>query len=124
MDLWLAAGFHRLRNASNAPVARVQRAVERYRGGTTRPVLLSIDRPRFPLAGAQLGVPDSVQIEFVVDSSGLVIPESIRPIRASFREYADAAMRAVRTARFAPARIGRCAVPARLVMPVHFLLGG
>lgn len=123
VDLFLAAGHGRLRNARNVHIAVFPYISTIYRGGETRPTLLSAGRlPEFPAAAIRAGIGDSLLVEFVVDTTGRAQPGSLILVRRSYREFAEAAFLAVRTARFTPARRGDCAVAARVQMPINFVL--
>jgi len=119
IDLWLAAGFHRLRNAVSVPLARVRRAEPRITAGVVAPRFIAFDRAGRPPA-RRGSVEDRLMLEFVVDTLGRVVPESARPFPGGARDYLLDALRVLRTARFSPARVGRCLVPARASLPVTF----
>ena len=119
IDLWLAAGFHRLRNAVSVPLARVPRAEPRHTADVVAPRFIAFDRAGRPPAGRG-SVADRLMLEFVVDTMGRAVPESARPFPGSSGEYLLDALRVLRTARFSPARVGRCLVPARASLPVTF----
>ena len=57
---------------------------------------------------------------FNVDTAGRVEPDSIVFLQAGYREYAERALRMLRSARFAPAHVGRCPVRARTQMAIVF----
>lgn len=58
--------------------------------------------PAYPSTEQAYGVTGEVRLAFVVDSTGVVDRTTIRVLRASTREFADAAVRAVSDYRFIP----------------------
>jgi protein TonB len=78
-------------------------------------------RPSYPESSRRKGEQGSVLIETVVGSDGVAVDP--RVVRSSgFSALDEAAVRAVRKARFEPARVqGRC-VPSTVRLPVRFLL--
>lgn len=80
---------------------------------------------RYPDTLLRSGIEGGAVIQFVVNANGRVEPESIRPLSATRKEFAESAIRYVRSdARFTPARRAGRATCALLQAPFDFLLGG
>lgn len=77
-------------------------------------------RPAYPDSLFRENVTGHVLVEFVVDTSGSVVLESISSISSSHVQFTDAVRRALREARFSPARIGGRAVRQLVQLPVRF----
>jgi protein TonB len=77
--------------------------------------------PDYPLPLRQAGVEGSALVEFDVDASGRVV--SARSLRATHREFEEAAVRAVLRWRFEPGHRDGRPVPFRMVVPIGFSLG-
>ena len=122
LDFWVAAGFLRLPNAGNVPLARVTRTLTRYQGDVIQPRLLDYDRRRFPDIATRAGAEPRITFVFEVDTTGRVVPGSIRPAQGGWRPFTVEAARVLRTARFAPGRIGRCFVPQRVTVPFSLIV--
>ncbi len=120
VDLWLAVGVGRREGAVNLPVARARRVV---RAGEIPPRLLGIAyRPQFPVEALRAGIGEQLVMEFVVDTTGYVIPESIDLVRATFREFAEEAVRAIRSTHWEPGHVGRCALRMWVRQPIGFTI--
>ena len=79
--------------------------------------------PEYPLAARTAGIEGRVLLLAVIDESGHVAALSIRS--SSGEEMLDeAAMRAVRSWRFFPARSGGAVVSAEVLVPVRFSIRG
>ncbi len=121
IDLWLGVGRWQGYALEDVPVGRTLRVRPRVRGGQTPPRLISYDyTPHYPERAGLAGLGDVLVLEYVVDTAGRVDPDSIRFLQPGFREFALEALKWVRSARYAPARIGGCAVRARVQHPIHF----
>lgn len=121
VDLWLGVGRWQGNALADEFVARVVRTRPRVRGGEVRPRLLSFGyQPHFPEGAAHVGLGDRLILEFFVDTAGRVEPDSIVFLQATFREFAEEALKTIRSARFAPARIGGCAVRQRVRQSITF----
>lgn len=120
INLWLSVGGGRLENHENIAVARFRRIRQTVEGEVPARLLRVGHYPQFPPLAVAAGVGDSMIFEFVIDTTGRVIRESIRPVRASYREFAEEAVRAIMSANFAPARIGRCKIRTRVQQSVNF----
>ena len=122
IDLWLAVGTRRHETAENVPIGSYVRTSSRGDAVETRPRLLSLGyRPRFPPAAVIAHAGDSLLFSFVVDTSGRVEPGSIEPLQATFREFAQEAVRSILSARFSPGRLNGCPIPVRVQQPIYFL---
>ena len=123
VDLRVAVGTHRLDDADNVVVAtRPWQSRHLANGRAEPPRLLTIGyRPRFPAAAIQQHLGDSLVVGFYVDTSGFVEPGSIVPVQATYREFAEEAVKALRSARFSPARLGGCPVRVRAQMSIPFI---
>jgi len=84
------------------------------------PALISFPRLSYPVGLRRAGLGDRVTLQFVVLSDGRIDPGSLDLLQAGYREFAIQAINGVRKARFRPARIGACAVPTVVAMPVDF----
>jgi TonB family protein len=62
--------------------------------------------PRYPAELRAVRLQGSVSARFVVDTTGLVIMESVRVDAATHERFADAVMDALRRCRFTPAELG------------------
>ena len=77
-------------------------------------------RPAYPDSLFRESVTGQVLVEFVVDTSGAVVLESISSISSTHVQFTDAVRRALREARFSPARISGRAVRQLVQLPVRF----
>ena len=77
-------------------------------------------RPVYPDSLYRENVMGQVLIEFVVDATGAVDPESISRISSTHPLFTDAVWRALRGARFHPATIGGRPVRQLVQLPVKF----
>lgn len=122
IDLWLAVATRRHETAANVPIGSYVRMSSRGDVVETRPRLLSLGyRPRFPPAAVVAHAGDSLLFSFVVDTSGRVEPGSIEPLQATYREFAQEAVRSILSARFSPGRLNGCPIRVRVQQPIHFL---
>jgi TonB family protein len=124
VDLWLVAVIGRPDSGGTGiAMARIRHAVDRISGVTRPPrYVASAYRPHFPDAALRANIGSKMVFEFVVDTTGYVIPASIVPVRAEFREYAEEALRWVRSEHFEPAVVGRCKVQSRVRQPLSFIV--
>lgn len=93
---------------------------------------ISVIPPRFPQQAMADVVGATVVLKFVVDSTGRVERKTIHDVWPAshsrlagdrgvyYDDFREAAVRAVRTARFRPARLAGCPVSQRVVMPFIF----
>ena len=124
VDLWLGVGPWKADAIADTAVARVRRIAPKLRGHQTRPRLLSSGyTPHFPDAGLRGGVGDELILDVIVDTAGHVVPDSIVFLRAGFREFAEEALKWVRSARFEPARVAGCPVRVHIQQAISFRFG-
>ena len=74
----------------------------------------------FPRHLRKTGMSERVVLQFVINADGRMDPTSLELVRANNRELASEAIRGIKDARFRPAMIGSCAVPALVLLPVDF----
>ena len=79
-------------------------------------------RPAYPDSLFRESVTGQVLVEFVVDTSGSVVVESISSISSTHVQFTDAVRRALREAHFSPARVSGRAVRQLVQLPVRFEL--
>ena len=77
-------------------------------------------RPAYPDSLFRERVAGQVLVEFVVDTSGLVIAESISAVSTTHALFTDAVRRALRDARFHPATLAGRRVRQLVQLPVKF----
>jgi TonB family protein len=82
----------------------------------------AVVRPSYPDSLFREHVPGQVLVEFVVDTTGLVILESISGISSTHTLFTEAVRRALRDARFHPATIAGRKVRQLVQLPVKFEL--
>jgi hypothetical protein len=79
--------------------------------------------PHYPLAAEfPHGVSGFAHFQFVIDTSGHPIPGSFVLLETNYREFADAALAAIKASTFYPATIGGCPVPSLVHQRVRFLI--
>lgn len=76
--------------------------------------------PRYPPTLREMGVSGRVVVRYVVDTLGLVEPDSWMVVRTDAEGFAAAAREAVLRSRFAPARIRGRAVRQLVEQPIAF----
>lgn len=74
----------------------------------------------YPLVAAQLGVGDSLLLQFVVEENGRADPATLRVLRGRWREFALAAREALAGQRYQPAMTGGCPVRQLVQTPFDF----
>jgi protein TonB len=77
---------------------------------------------KYPESLRTAGIEGDVILEFVIDAEGRVDARSIRVVSSNHRQFTDAALRALNTARFVPAELGGRPVPQLVRMPFAFKL--
>jgi hypothetical protein len=99
-------------------------------------VITSETAPEYPVAAKQVKAAGVIVVDFDVDSTGHVVPESIRDVRspqlaqlsgmalAAHNEFFESVRSWLPTTRFTPARIGGCPVRQQLRKPITFDLSG
>jgi Gram-negative bacterial TonB protein C-terminal len=75
---------------------------------------------RFPFNARLAGVGDSVTIAFTVDSDGMIVPESLELVRATYRDFVASVLGALTKTRYHPAYLGDCAVATRMTQRFLF----
>ena len=90
-----------------------------------RPLNLKTAAIRYPAELREKKVQGEVRANFVVDSTGAVVPESIRILDSTHRDFADAVVQHLRAVRFEPALRDRRPVCALMHgWPFRFRLDG
>lgn len=84
------------------------------------PAVLDYQVLAYPANLARAGVRGRVLLEFIIGTDGALEPGSLELLDAPHSELATLAVQGLKTARFRPAKIGRCAVPALVRLPVDF----
>lgn len=78
--------------------------------------------PQYPeIAGAH-GVEEKLLVQFIVTEEGRADMSSVRFLRVTYRDFAEAVLRALPTFRFEPAEVGGCPAPQVVQMPFEFSL--
>lgn len=90
---------------------------------TARPDIGAI-RPAYPDSLFRANVVGQVLVEFVVDTTGSVVLESISSVSSTHPLFTDAVRRALREANFTPARVSGRAVRQLVQLPVRFEIPG
>lgn len=120
--------FPRPGPATNRDGARVRlRLVDTSRVHTTAVPLMTIAVPRirtdeevrqtrpprlrYPNNGRFAAIEEDVELQFVVDTTGRVLPGSVRVIRGKYLDFIELVIEGLAEARYAPARMGNCPVP-------------
>ncbi len=75
---------------------------------------------KFPFTARLAGLGDSVTIAFTVDSDGIIAPESLELVRASYRDFVSSVLDALGKTRYHPAYLGDCAVATRMTQRFLF----
>jgi protein TonB len=96
-------GIYAATELDHAPAARVQTP------------------PDYPARMRQEGIGGTVLVEFEVNTAGAVVRAAV--LDCSRREFAEAALRAVRQWRFEPGRRHGRVVPFRVTVPIEFGIG-
>ena len=68
----------------------------------------------FPFTARVAGVGDSVTIAFTVDANGMIAPESLELVRATYRDFVSSVLDALGKTRYHPAYLGDCPVATRM----------
>jgi TonB family protein len=80
--------------------------------------------PRFPEILKSAGVEGKVLASFIVDTTGLAVPESFKVLKATHELFAQAVRDAVPAMRFLPAQVGGRPVKQLVEEPFVFAIGG
>jgi TonB family protein len=86
----------------------------------TLPTLDRITYPHYPIAAQQRAVEGFALFQFVVDASGTAEPGSFVLLQTNYRDFAEAAMTALRQTTYHPALVGGCPVPSLVTQRVGF----
>lgn len=76
----------------------------------------------YPRTAKLAGQSGSAIVQFVVDTSGRAKPESITCMQATYKDFADAAMAAVKTMEFTPATLEGHKIEQLVQYPIDFKL--
>jgi len=76
----------------------------------------------YPRTAKLAGMNGSALVQFVVDTSGRAIPESITCMQATYKDFADAAIAAVKMMEFVPATIEGHKIEQLVQYPIDFKL--
>ncbi len=78
-------------------------------------------RPEYPDVPRQIGLPGTVELQWVVDERGKAIPKSIIVEHADFKEFLAAAVHVVLGATFNPAYWGTCPIKEVVKQSINFV---
>lgn len=84
------------------------------------PEMLHMPRINYPMGALRTRTTDRVVLRFVVQEDGRPDTSTIELVQASYRDFARVVLRSISDARFKPARIGACAVPVLVNVPIDF----
>lgn len=84
------------------------------------PLVLDYPRMDYPPNMLQHGMSGRVGLEFIIRTDSTMDQSSLQVLESPHSEFATRALRGLTVARFRPARIGSCAVPALVRLPVDF----
>jgi len=87
------------------------------------PRLKSAEPPKYPLDAKAAGIPGRVVLRFVIGENGRVIPSTVQTVEAEYREFIDASVESILSARFEPAEIAGCPVPMQIEQGLAFKIG-
>jgi TonB-like protein len=90
----------------------------------SEPAVISLPPLTYPEMLRRAGFTDRILLQFVVLSNGRIDESTLDLLHADYREFAVEAIHGVREARFRPARIGTCAVPTVVALPIDFKIRG
>ena len=79
--------------------------------------------PGYPETAKVAGVQARVELQFIVDESGHVPPNSIQVVSAAYQEFVESAVNAVRAETFRPAMAGGCPLKMQVEQGVRFTIG-
>ena len=84
------------------------------------PAVMSALRREYPAALRDQGITGTVTVRMRIRPDGTVDPASAEVQSATRPDFAEAALRVVRTMRFRPGRVHGHAVPTWVILPVNF----
>ncbi|HEY7028113.1 MAG TPA: energy transducer TonB [Gemmatimonadales bacterium] len=87
------------------------------------PQLKSAEPPKYPLIAKAAGLPGRVVLRFVIGENGRVIPSTVQTVEAEYREFIDASVESILSAKFEPAQISGCPVPMQIEQGLAFKIG-
>ncbi|MFN8652558.1 MAG: energy transducer TonB [Gemmatimonadales bacterium] len=76
----------------------------------------------YPAALQAAGIPGRAELQFVIDTTGLIEAPSVTVLTATHEAFANAARESIAEVRFAPARYGGRAVRQLSRLPIKFVL--
>lgn len=80
----------------------------------------SAKAPKYPPNALRARIPADVELDFIIDETGRVLPNSIRLVSAPYLEFAESAEAAVLAEKFHPAKAGGCPVKMRVHQHVRY----
>jgi len=78
--------------------------------------------PQYPDIARNQGIEEKLVIQFTVTAEGRADMSTVRFLRVTYRDFAEAVLRALPTFRFKPAEVGGCPVPQVVQLPFEFSL--
>ena len=84
------------------------------------PSVLTFPQVRYPADLHQAGVTGRVLLEFIIGPDSVLEPGSLQLLESPHPQLATLALEGLKTARFRPAKIAGCVVPALVRLPVDF----
>jgi TonB family protein len=94
------------------PYVRIDRPARQRRGKA----------PTYPPVARARDVEESMLVQFVVTEAGRADMATVRFLRGSYREFADAVLQALRSYEFDPALVSGCPVSQQVQLPFEFRL--
>lgn len=84
------------------------------------PMVLDYPPMSYPPNMLQLGMSGRVLLEFIIKTDSTMDQSSLQVLESPHSDFATRALKGLTVAHYRPAKIGNCAVPALVVMPVDF----
>lgn len=84
---------------------------------------INIPRPKYPPVLQQAGIAGSVDVQYVVDTTGRAEPSSFKVLRSTNKAFEDPAREAIMAGTFKPARIRGQAVRQLVQQRISFTIG-
>jgi len=103
------------------PVSTTETFVEAEVDDPVRPI--NIPRPKYPPVLQQAGIAGSVDVQYVVDTTGKAEPSSFKVLRSTNKAFEDPARDAIMAGTFKPARIRGQAVRQLVQQRISFTIG-
>jgi len=103
------------------PVSTTETFVEAEVDDPVRPI--NIPRPKYPPVLQQAGIAGSVDVQYVVDTTGRAEPSSFKVLRSTNKAFEDPARDAIVAGTFKPARIRGQAVRQLVQQRISFTIG-